>query len=294
MSPPNRKPRGPKNEADRSTRRRKVASRRGREEPEEKKKYGQPRSAPAPIMEEVRLNRFIAQTGIASRRKADELISEGRVQVNGAVVTELGARVGPKDDVVVDGKPIRPQSLHYILLNKPDKTITTKSDEKGRATVLDLLDEDARVAGVFPVGRLDRHTTGVLLLTNDGELAHRLMHPRYVVDKMYLVETIDSIKPDQIDRLRTGIELEDGEAKADQVGYPDEGNRRQIVVQIHEGRNRQVRRMLEALGHEVKSLERVQYAGLSSEGLRRGRWRRLAPHEVNHLRRMVKLKKIVF
>ena len=188
------------------------------------------------------------------------------------------------------GRVISPQELTYILLNKPGDTITTKSDEKGRSTVLDVLTiPEEEKAGLFPVGRLDRHTVGVLLLTNDGELAHRLMHPRYNVEKIYVARTKDPVKPHELEQLKEGVQLEDGLAKADRVSYTNPPDQHEIAILLHEGRNRQVRRMLEALGHEVTHLERVNYAGLTAEGVRRGRWRRLSPHEVKRLRQLVKL-----
>lgn len=249
---------------------------------------------PVSLDGEVRLNRFLARAGIASRRGADEVIAERRVAVNGEVVTEMGIKVKPGDRVEVDGKPITPAGLVYILLNKPTDTITTASDEKGRQTVLDLVQLDGEEGdALFPVGRLDRNTTGALLLTTDGDLAHRLMHPRYLVDKLYLVTTVAPLSSPEVDTLRQGVLLEDGIAKADQAGFVDD-DKRKVAISLHEGRNRQVRRMIEALGHEVDALERIGYAGLDLTGLRRGRWRRLEPHEVNMLRRSVKLKSIVF
>lgn len=239
----------------------------------------------------MRINRYIAQAGVAARRKADEMIAEGLVRVNGETVTKPGQVINPGDVVEVNGKVISPREYVYLLMNKPDDSITTVSDERGRRTVLDLINlEDKEKAGLFPVGRLDRHTVGVLLLTNDGELAHRLMHPRHDVVKIYRVRTTDPVKPHQLDQLRTGVELEDGMATADRVEYLDPSNLREVGIQLHEGRNRQVRRMLEALGHQVEYLERVSYAGLTTRGIRRGHWRRLYPHEVNRLRNLVKLK----
>ena len=268
------------------TKGRKRASRANRQRPEPQ--------APASITEEVRLNRFLARAGVASRRGADDIIAERRVRVNGEIVTEMGSKVSPTDRVEVDGRPITPVGLAYILLNKPTDTITTADDEKGRKTVLDLVDlEGGEGDALFPVGRLDRNTTGALLLTTDGDLAHRLMHPRYGANKLYLATTERPVTAPEIDALRAGVELEDGLAKADQVGYVDE-DKRKVALALHEGRNRQVRRMLEHLGHEVNALERVGYAGLDLSGLRRGRWRRLQAHEVNMLRRSVKLKAIVF
>ena len=239
---------------------------------------------------EVRLNRYIAQAGVCSRRKADELIQAGRVKVDGQVVTELGTRVREGQKVEVGGSLISPRGFLYLLLNKPEDVITTTDDEKGRRTVLDLIRMPAdEKSGLYPVGRLDRDTTGVLLVTNDGELAHRLMHPSYEIDKIYRVRTKEPVKPHQIDDLRKGVELEDGPARADDVAYIDPADPREIGLRLHEGRNRQVRRMMEAIGHEISRLERVNYAGLTSEGVRRGHWRRLSPGEVKRLRRLVKL-----
>lgn len=241
---------------------------------------------------DVRLNKYIAQAGVCSRRKADALIAEGRVKIDGEVVTELGTRVGEGATVEVGGRTISPQGHHYLLLNKPVHTITTTSDERGRPTVMDLLGGLPKKddLGLFPVGRLDRDTVGVLLLTNDGELAHRLMHPRYEIEKLYVVRTKEAVKPHEIEQLREGVQLDDGPAKADRVAYAALPNHHEVGVQLHEGRNRQIRRMFEALGHEVVHLERVRYAGLTTEGLRRGRWRRLTPHEVGALRRRLKLR----
>ncbi|HEX8385631.1 MAG TPA: pseudouridine synthase, partial [Rubricoccaceae bacterium] len=248
----------------------------------------------APADEPVRLNRFLARAGIASRRDADTIITSGRVTVNGAVVTEMGVQVGPGDRVAVDGRPIGPVGLVYILLNKPTGAITTTSDDRDRRTVMDLIDLPAHERdGLFPVGRLDRNTSGALLLTTDGDLAHRLMHPRYETVKHYLCKTERALAEEDLDRLRAGVVLDDGPAKADDAQFigPD---RTVVAIGLHEGRNRQVRRMIEAIGHRVDALERVGYAGLTLEGLRRGKWRKLQPHEVNALRRKVKLKAIVF
>lgn len=271
-----------------STRRRKMTQRRhGRDKLE---------TAQEPALDDgpIRLNRFIAKAGIASRREADNIIAEGRVSVNGATVIELGTKVSREDEVTVDGRPVSPKSPLYVLLNKPKDTITTKDDQKDRTTVMDVVTlPETEKSSLFPVGRLDRDTTGILLLTNDGDLAHRLMHPRYEVEKLYHVKTVEPVKPDQIERLRDGVELDDGHAKADQASYVGD-NRRHVALQIHEGRNRQVRRMFEALGHSVKALDRSHYAGLNLDDLRRGKWRKLKPHEINALRRKVKLKPIIF
>lgn len=241
--------------------------------------------------DQMRLNRYIARAGVASRRKADELITAGRVRINGDVVTELGTRVQESDVVEVGGRTISPRGSEYILLNKPTDTISTKEDEKDRRTVMDLVNvPDEFKSSLFPVGRLDRDTVGVLLLTNDGELAHRLMHPSYEVSKIYRVRTRAPIKPHELDRLRQGVELEDGPAHADEVAYIALPDYHEIGIKLHEGRNRQVRRMLEVLGHEITQLERVNYAGLTSDGVRRGHWRRLTPQEVRRLRKSVKLR----
>lgn len=238
----------------------------------------------------MRLNRFIGRSGYCSRRQADDLIAKGLVKVNGEVVTELGTKVHPGDVVEANGQVLTRSSLVYILLNKPADVITTTRDERGRKTVLDLVTLEAGEGeGLFPVGRLDRHTTGVLLLTNDGELANRLMHPRYEMEKLYLVTTKNPVKPHELAQLRDGLELEDGPAHADQVTYAHSEQKTQIGLSIHEGRNRQIRRMMEALGHEVAALERVRYAGLTASGVRRGKWRHLQTHEIRKLKKLVKL-----
>jgi len=241
--------------------------------------------------EGIRLNKYVAKAGVTSRRKADDIIDAGRVRVNGEVVKEYWYRVTDGDTVEVSGRTISPQKNRYILLNKPKDTISTTDDEKGRETVVDLvrLPEEIR-DGLYPVGRLDRDTVGVLLLTNDGDLAHRLMHPRYETKKLYKVRTRSPIAPHEIDTLRRGVELEDGMAAADRVTYIDPSRREEIGLMLHEGRNRQIRRMMEALGHEVVALERVNYAGISTKGLDRGQWRHLHEHEVRRLKNHVKLK----
>ena len=248
---------------------------------------------PAPD-EPVRLNKFLARAGVASRREADAIIAAGRVRVAGAVVTEMGVKVSPGTRVEVDGRPVGLADLVYVLLNKPTDTITTVADDRGRQTVMDLvsLPEDQQSA-LFPVGRLDRQTTGALLLTTDGEVAHRLMHPSYGAVKLYRVTLDAPISDADLEKLRRGVDLDDGPARADHAAFLGAG-RSEIGLQLHEGRNRQVRRMVEALGRRVAALDRVGYAGLELGGLRRGRWRRLEPHEVNRLRRSVKLKPVVF
>ena len=243
------------------------------------------------LTEPMRLNRYIALAGVCARRKADDMIASGQVQINGKFVKELGTKVQPDDVVKVGGKTISPRAYIYILMNKPTDTITTVDDEKDRRTVLDLIDlKEAEQAKVFPVGRLDRNTQGALLLTNDGELAHRLMHPSYEVEKIYRVSVRDPLTDDDLEKLYTGVELEDGIAKADRVQFIGLPDTRHIAMSIHQGKNRQVRRMIEALGNEVEKLERVQYATLDLKGIRRGKWRRLFEREVKKLRRSVRLK----
>lgn len=238
----------------------------------------------------MRLNRYIARAGVCSRRDADALIEKGQVKVNGNVVTEFATYVTDQDTVEVNGRVISPQRHVYILLNKPKDTITTTDDPRERRTVMDLVRiPEPEKRGLFPVGRLDRDTVGAILVTNDGELAHRLMHPSFEIEKLYLVRTANPVKPHEIDLLKRGIQLEDGAAAADEAAYVDPSDHRRIGIRIHEGRNRQVRRMLEALGHEIVYLERVNYAGLTTEGIRPGKWRRLQPYEVRRLKRQVSL-----
>jgi pseudouridine synthase len=225
----------------------------------------------------MRLNAFIARAGVASRRKADELIKDGRVTVNGEV-GQLNTFVERTDEVSLDGKPLAKQQLAYVLLNKPAGTVTTASDPQGRRTVLDLVDHESRVV---PVGRLDTDTTGALLLTNDGDLAHKLAHPRYEVDKTYEVECWTQPKDADLQKLREGIVLEDGPTRPALVRRIS-GAR--IELTIHEGRNHQVKRMLEAVGHRVKSLHRSRYGPLSTGGLEPGAWRELEASEVEALR----------
>ena len=230
----------------------------------------------------MRLNAFLARAGVASRRRADELIRDGRVVVNGRP-GELNTVVGPRDVVEVDGQEVERQPLAYVLLHKPSGVVTTASDPQGRRTVVDLV---PAVPRVVPVGRLDVDTTGALLLTNDGELAHRLAHPRYGVPKVYEADLEGSPSEDEMRRLRTGIELEDGVTSPAEARLVRPGR---IELTLHEGRNRQVRRMCEAIGHPVRRLHRSRYAGLAVDGLLRGEWRSLTKAEVAGLRRSVGL-----
>lgn len=238
----------------------------------------------------MRINKYISRAGVTSRRKADDLVREGRVKVNGEVMTEVGTKVEAGDRVEVNGKVIWPDDLVHILVYKDKDTISTTDDPRDRDTILDLITlPEEEKEGLFPVGRLDRNTTGAILVTNDGDLAHRLMHPRYEVEKLYYVRTRENVSPDQLDRLQRGVDLEDGPARADKVAYLRPPAKDELGMQLHEGRNRQIRRMLSALGHDVVHLERVRYAGLTLDGLRRGKWRRLKKPEVEALRRRVGL-----
>ena len=230
----------------------------------------------------MRLNAYLARAGVASRRGADELIKAGRVRVNGAP-GELNTFVGHRDRVEVDGRPVARQPLAYVLLNKPAGVVTTARDPQGRPTVVGLVPSEPRVV---PVGRLDADTTGVLLLTNDGPLAHRLAHPRYEVDKVYEAEVEGDPSPDVLRRLAEGVELEDGRtapARARRLG------RGRIELTIHEGRTHQVKRMCEAVGHPVRSLHRSSHAGLDVGDLAPGASRQLTRGEVAALRRLVGL-----
>ena len=226
----------------------------------------------------MRLNAFLARTGVASRRKADDLIKAGRVTVNGAP-GQLNTVVGAHDRVEVDGKAVARQRLAYVLLHKPQSVVTTASDPQGRPTVVDLVPLEPRVV---PVGRLDVNTTGALLLTNDGPLAHRLAHPRYGVEKTYVAEVEGTPDSRALAALRTGVELEDGRTAPASARVVGPGR---VELVLHEGRNHQVKRMLEAVGHPVMRLHRSRYAGLTADDLQPGSWRELTAREVEQLRR---------
>lgn len=233
--------------------------------------------------EQVRLNKYMANAGICSRREADEFITTGKVKVNGEVVTELGTKISRNDVVEFDEKVVTPERKCYVLLNKPKDCVTTSDDPNGRTTVLDLV-KNACQERIYPVGRLDRNTTGVLLLTNDGDLASKLTHPKFVKKKIYHVWTDKDISEEDMQRIADGIELEDGEIHADAISYVSDTDRNQAGIEIHSGRNRIVRRIFESLGYRVTKLDRVYFAGLTKKNLPRGRWRYLTQEEVNYLR----------
>ncbi|MDH4070796.1 MAG: rRNA pseudouridine synthase [Ignavibacteria bacterium] len=239
----------------------------------------------SPSSDPVRLNRYLSMCGIASRRKADDMIEAGRVMLNGTVVKELGIRIRPGvDQIFVDGaEAVMVKEPQYLVLNKPKDTITTLSDEKGRRTVIDLIRSRERV---YPIGRLDRNTTGVLLFTSDGSFAHQLMHPRFRIPKSYRVRCDNPVTREHMAMLRSGVRLSDGVTGPADIRSLPGGKGTEVGITIHEGRNRQVRRMFELLGYEVKSLDRVAYGPITYEGLIRGSVRKLTIREIRALRRL--------
>ena len=232
--------------------------------------------------ESIRLNKFIANAGVCSRREADVLIQAGAIKVNGIVVTELGVRVGPRDKVQYGDQTLAGEKMMYLLLNKPKGYITTSEDPYERKTVMELVSEACRER-IYPVGRLDRNTTGLLLFTNDGDLAKKLTHPRHKVRKIYHVELDKALTKSDMIRISDGIELEDGVIKADEIAYTGE-SKREIGIELHSGKNRVVRRIFEVLEYDVVKLDRVSFAGLTKKDLPRGRWRFLTDSEVNYLK----------
>ena len=234
----------------------------------------------------TRLNKYIANAGICSRREADKLIAAGEIKVNGEVLKEMGYKVARKDKVEYKGKVIQGEYKVYVLFNKPKGFICTVSDDRGRKTVMDLVG-NATDERIYPVGRLDRNTTGLLLFTNDGELTEKLTHPKYEVKKIYHAILDKDLKSQDLAALRQGFELEDGEIKADQANYVDGQGKNEIGLEIHSGRNRIVRRMFEHLGYEVTKLDRVLFASLTKKDLPRGQWRHLHPDEVRMLKNFI-------
>ena len=233
--------------------------------------------------EPLRLNKYLANAGICSRREADEYIQSGVVSVNGEVVTELGTKVLRSDEVKFHDQIVTLEKKVYVLLNKPKGFVTTSDDPQQRNTVMDLV-KDACPERIYPVGRLDRNTTGVLLLTNDGDMASKLTHPKFLKKKVYHVFLDKNVAVEDLQKIAEGIELEDGEIHADAVEYADERDKSQVGIEIHSGKNRIVRRIFEALGYRVIRLDRVLFAGLTKKNLRRGDWRFLTEREVEMLR----------
>lgn len=231
----------------------------------------------------IRLNKFLANAGVCSRREADEFITAGVVSVNGQVVTELGTKVKQTDEIKFHDQPISIEKKVYVLLNKPKDYVTTSDDPQNRKTVMDLV-RNACKERIYPVGRLDRNTTGVLLLTNDGDLASKLTHPKYLKKKIYHVYTDKNVTAADIRQIAEGITLEDGEIHADAIDYASPTDKKQVGIEIHSGKNRIVRRIFESLGYRVIKLDRVFFAGLTKKNLRRGDWRYLTEQEVNMLR----------
>ena len=233
--------------------------------------------------EPLRLNKFLANAGICSRREADEFIQAGVVTVNGEVVTELGTKVLRTDMVMFHDQPVKIEKKVYVLLNKPKDYVTTSDDPQQRKTVMDLV-KNACPERIYPVGRLDRNTTGVLLLTNDGDLASKLTHPKYLKKKIYHVYLDKNVTAHDLQQIADGIQLEDGVIKADDIQYASPTDKKQVGIEIHSGKNRIVRRIFESLGYRVQKLDRVQFAGLTKKNLKRGDWRYLTEEEVDRLR----------
>ncbi|MBQ0126967.1 MAG: rRNA pseudouridine synthase [Bacteroidales bacterium] len=239
--------------------------------------------APQMIQDVVRLNKFIANSGVCSRREADTLIQAGVVTVNGEVVTELGTKVNIyEDDIRFNGQRLKGEEKMYIVMNKPKGFVTTASDPHAEKTVLDLVKDCP--SRVYPVGRLDKNTTGVLMLTNDGEIAERLTHPSYDKKKIYQVILDRPLEQEDYDKILVNVTLSDGDVKADELEYIDENDRRKLGIEIHSGKNRIVRRIFESLGYNVRTLDRVYFAGLTKKGLKKGEWRYLTEGEVNILK----------
>lgn len=232
--------------------------------------------------DKIRLNKYLSRAGVCSRREADTFIAAGTVSVNGKVITEMGYKVDPGDEVRFNGELLLPEKKAYVLLNKPKNFITTTRDERGRRTVMELVAKASK-SRLLPVGRLDRNTTGLLLFTNDGDLAKKLTHPKHGVSKLYHVVLNKPLRAADLERIRTGIQLEDGKIKADEASYIESAGKAEVGLKIHSGRNRIVRRIFEHLGYEVIKLDRVIFAGLTKKDLPRGHWRHLTQQEVINL-----------
>ena len=233
--------------------------------------------------EKIRLNRFLSNSGVCSRREADNYISSGCVTVNGKVVSELGSKVTLNDDVRFNGESLNPERKVYLLLNKPKDFVTTTDDPQERKTVMELV-SSACPERIYPVGRLDRETSGVLLFTNDGDLSKKLTHPSYQKKKIYHVFLDKPLTKNHLLEIAHGIDLEDGNIAADSISYVDEDDKREVGIEIHSGRNRLVRRIFESFGYEVRKLDRVYFAGLTKKNLPRGKWRFLTQVEINQLK----------
>ncbi len=248
-----------------------------------KRAYRKPDAAQPSAPTTLRLNKYIANSGVCSRREADELIKKGLIKINGKVVTELGTIVKLEDRVEYNNTRLAPEKKVYLLLNKPKDAVTTAKDPEGRTTVMDII-KNACPQRVYPVGRLDRNTTGVLLFTNDGDLSKKLTHPSFKVKKIYHVFLDKPLTPEHYETLKSGIDLEDGFIKPDALNFVEMSDASQIGIEIHSGRNRVVRRMFEHLGYQVEKLDRVYFSGLTKKRLPRGKWRFLEESEVTRLK----------
>lgn len=246
------------------------------------RKQGQPAEQPA-AEGLIRLNKYISNSGVCSRRDADKIIADGLITVNGKVITELGFKVSLDDDVQYEGKRLNPERKVYLLLNKPRGFVTTLDDPHAERTVMQLV-ENACKERIYPVGRLDMQTTGLLLFTNDGELAKKLTHPSYEKKKVYHVQLDKDLEPEDLLKIKQGVELEDGFISADEIELIDFNDKRQVGIEIHSGKNRIVRRIFNHLGYNVEKLDRVMFAGLTKKDLPRGRYRFLTPQEVSFLK----------
>ncbi|MBT8209167.1 MAG: rRNA pseudouridine synthase [Eudoraea sp.] len=278
-----RKPRGNKRSEHTRSKTPKHGFRRSKAKPSGNtsgKQESTPKRAGDPSL--IRLNKYVANSGVCSRREADTFIAAGNVTVNGVPITEMGFKVKPGDTVRFDGRLLNPEKKEYILLNKPKNFITTTSDEKGRRTVMELISKASK-ARLVPVGRLDRNTTGLLLFTNDGDLAKKLTHPRHMVRKIYHVELNKNLSSEDLHAIKKGLQLEDGPVTVDDISYIKNTPKREVGVKIHSGRNRIVRRIFEHLGYDVVKLDRVVFAGLTKKDLPRGHWRPLTTQEVINL-----------
>jgi 23S rRNA pseudouridine2605 synthase len=235
------------------------------------------------LNEKIRLNRFLANSGVCSRREADRYIETGCVTVNGKIVSELGSKVSVNDEVRFHGQQLNPEQKVYLLLNKPKGYVTTTDDPQERKTVMELI-KNACAERIYPVGRLDKETTGVLLFTNDGEMVKKLTHPSYSKKKVYHVYLDKPLTKNHLLEIAKGIVLDDGPIAADAINYVDEEDKCEIGIEIHSGRNRIVRRIFEQMGYKVVKLDRVLFAGLTKKNVQRGKWRFLSPSEINHLK----------
>ena len=240
-------------------------------------------SAKGDYSEDIRLNRFIANSGVCSRREADNYIASGVITVNGKVVTELGTKVNPRDEIRFDGRKLNAEKKVYLLLNKPKDFVTTTDDPHADKTVMDLV-KSACDERIYPVGRLDRNTTGVLLFTNDGDLSKKLTHPSHNIKKIYQATLDKALTKEHLKQIAEGVELEDGHIAADAISFIDPNDRTEIGVEIHSGKNRIIRRIFEHLGYRIKKLDRVYFAGLTKKSLPRGKWRLLSEKEVHFLK----------